>query len=171
MAYEGDFLNYCPAVPFDFSNTYAVVVSGSGPNFCGHMLLNVGGYGGRYFHAAGGVYHRPLMMDSLGYTRYLKENKKKEFNRQKLHIPKPFAAQAKLEEIMLKKRLWLVLPNNCVNFVEEIIRAGGNKQGLYTNCPTIGPMEPSVTEQIKSKLVEMDIAGKGVVKLFPGGIR
>jgi hypothetical protein len=178
MAYEGDFLNHCPAKPFDFRDTSAVVVSGSGPNFCGHMLLNVGGYAGKYFHAAGGVYHRPLMMDAFGYARYLKENNKKELNRQRIHIPKPLAAQAKLEEIMIKKRAWLVLPNNCADFVEDIIRAGGSNKGLYLNCPTLEPMQAPITDQVKSKteqvksqLLQMDIAGKGVVKLFPGGMR
>jgi hypothetical protein len=171
MAYEGEFLNHCPAVPFEFRDTSAVVVSGSGPNFCGHMLLNVGGYAGKYFHAAGGVYHRPLMMDAAGYARYLKENNKKELNRRRISIPKPRAAQAKLEELMIKKRVWLVLPNNCANFVEEVIQAGGSKMGLYLNCPTMESMQPPVLDQLKSKLVEMDIAGKGALKIFPGGIR
>src|SRR6516162_4363215 len=63
MVYEGQPMNVCNAELFNFGDTYAVVVSGGGANahgteklnkfICGHLLLNVGGQGGRYFHVAG----------------------------------------------------------------------------------------------------------------------
>jgi len=43
MAYEGETMRECPPDPYNFSDTFAVVVSGDGPNFCGHLILNVGG--------------------------------------------------------------------------------------------------------------------------------
>ena len=49
MKYLGEQMLSCPLNAFDFSNTYAVVVSGDGPNFCGHLLLNVGGTGACIF--------------------------------------------------------------------------------------------------------------------------
>jgi hypothetical protein len=30
---------------------------------------------------------------------------------------------------------WWVLPYNCASFVEDVVRAGGSKAGLYFNCP------------------------------------
>lgn len=41
--YIGDIMHQCLIQPFDFNNTYAIVVSGASWNPCGHMLLNTGG--------------------------------------------------------------------------------------------------------------------------------
>ena len=44
----------CPTIPYNFAETYAVVVSGDGPNFCGHLMLRVGLDGSAmYMHVAG----------------------------------------------------------------------------------------------------------------------
>ncbi len=136
MTYEGVPLNQCPATPFNFSNTYAVVVSGAGPNFCGHLILNVGGMGGKYFHVAG-VRTFPMQMTEDGYRRYLKENGKKELKRFKVTITNPQAAMLKLEQLTSAKWTWGVLPHNCASFVEEVVKAGGSPAGLYTNCPAL----------------------------------
>jgi len=132
MAYDGDYMTFCAA--FDFSRTYAVTVSGAAWNPCGHLLLNTGGRGGYYFHVAE-VRGRPKYMRQSGYERYLKENEKKELSRVSVKVPDPAAANRKLEELLLKKWTWFVLPNNCASFVEDVVQAGGSKAGLYSNCP------------------------------------
>jgi hypothetical protein len=136
MAYEGERLLECPGKGFDFSKTYAVVVSGSGPNFCGHLLLNTGGIGGDYFHVAG-IRTEPRMMTEQGYRRYLKEAGKKELKRFQVTISNPVAATLKLEQLTSEKWTWGVLPHNCASFVEEVVQAGGSTAGLYSNCPAL----------------------------------
>jgi hypothetical protein len=39
--------------------------------------------------------------------------------------------------MMHEKYLWLVVPHNCVNFVETVIQAGGSNAGSWTNLPTL----------------------------------
>ncbi len=119
----------------EFQQMYAVVVSGSFPNPCGHAILNIGGKGGWYFHVASDVYHVPLVMSEQGYQRYLKEARKSEIVRYGVILSNPQAARARLKELLTKKWLWLVLPHNCVSFVEEIAKAGGSQAGMYANCP------------------------------------
>jgi hypothetical protein len=133
--YEGDELNMCLARAFDFNTTTAIVVSGTFPNPCGHMVLKVGGADGHYFHTAGGAYSRPKFMRELGFQRYLRENKKRVLSRRPVPITDPIAAQAKLDQLMATPWRWLVLPNNCASFVEEVVQAGGSNAGLYFNCP------------------------------------
>jgi hypothetical protein len=136
MAYEGEIMNSCPKIPFHFANTFAVVVSGDGPNFCGHLLLNIGGVGGYYLHVAG-VRTYPRIMNQSGYFQYLKENNKKELKRFRVEISKPMSAMLKLEQLLSAKWQWGVLPHNCASFVEEIVEAGGSTAGLYSNCPAL----------------------------------
>ena len=52
--YEGDRMILCPLDITDF----AVVVSGDGPNFCGHTLLHIGDRW--YVHVAGGYSVEPF---------------------------------------------------------------------------------------------------------------
>jgi hypothetical protein len=137
--YHGDVMLQCPLKPWDFKHCCAVVVSGDGINFCGHTLLHTGG--DWYFHVAG-VNDVPKFMRESGYQRYLKENGKHEIRRWIVKLPNPAGAHAKLEELLTKQWLWLVLPHNCANFVEEVVRAGGSKAGMYFNCPTVEPFVP-----------------------------
>lgn len=137
--YEGDIMVQCLLKPFDFQNTRAVVVSGYGINFCGHTLLYTGG--GWYFHVAA-VHGVPRFMREDGYQRYLKENGKHEIRRWAVKIPNPAGAYRKLEELLAKQWLWLLLPHNCASFVEEVVQAGGSKAGMYFNCPTVEPFIP-----------------------------
>ena len=134
--YEGDELNVCMARAFDFNITTAIVVSGDALNPCGHMMLKVGGVNGYYFHTAGGIHARPKFMQEAGFQRYLRECRKRVISRRPIAITDPMAAQAKLDELMSKKWTWMIVPNNCASFVEEIVRAGGSDAGLYFNCPT-----------------------------------
>ena len=140
MGYEGDVLTFCPA-DVDFSTVYAVVVSGAWANPCGHALLFVPKVGatasddGYYFQVAQ-AYGLPRYMRAEGYARYLTENKKKELTRYAVAIPKPDLSYMKLVNLMGKKWVWGVLPNNCAAFVEDVVRAGGSSAGLYSNCPS-----------------------------------
>ena len=92
MAYEGEELNFCPPLMFDFSKTFAILVSGDGPNKWGHLLLNTGGVGGNYFQIAG-LATRPRYMDEAGYRRYLSETGKTELKRISVFITRPEDAQ------------------------------------------------------------------------------
>lgn len=134
--YDGDEMILCPLDFSDFNHTCAVVVSGYGPNFCGHTLLHVGD--SWYFHVAGG-YRVPKFMHESGYQRYLKENVKREIRRWIVKLPNPRGAHLKLHELLKKPWLWGVLPHNCASFVEEVLQAGGSKAGMYLNCPSAEP--------------------------------
>ncbi len=132
--YNGDVLNYSPARSYDFSRSYAIVVSGASWNPCGHMVLNVGGHDGWYFHIAERKGY-PRYMGESGYQRYLTENGKVEISRTSVSLTHPQRAMAKLMELLSKKWSWWLLPNNCATFVEEVLQAGGTTAGLYSNCP------------------------------------
>ncbi len=134
--YEGDEMILCPLDYTDFKHTCAVIVSGDGPNFCGHALLHVGD--AWYFHVAGRN-SLPKFMHESGYQRYLKETGKREIRRWIVKLSNPRGAHEKLHDLMEKRWLWLVLPNNCTSFVEEVVRAGGSKAGMYFNCPSAEP--------------------------------
>lgn len=134
--YTGDEMILCPLKTADFKHTCAVIVSGDGINVCGHALLHVGN--GWYSHVAG-KNDLPKFMSESGYMRYLRENGKREIRRWLVPLPNPAGAHKKLEELLAKKWRWLVLPNNCASFVEEIVQAGGSNAGMYMNCPSAEP--------------------------------
>ena len=134
--YLGEIMNQCPIKPFDLKMSRAVIVSGWGINFCGHTLLYTGG--GWYFHVDGWN-SRPWFMREEGYMRYLRENNKREIRRWIVNIPDPIGAHVKLVQLLAEKWQWGILPHNCVNFVEEVVQAGGSSAGMYFNCPSIEP--------------------------------
>lgn len=134
--YNGDEVVINPLKPSDFTHTCAVIVSGDGVNMCGHALLHVGD--SWYFHVAGRN-NLPRFMHESGYMRYLKENGKREYGRWIITLPNPAGAHRKLDELLAKKWLWLVVRDNCVSFVEEVVQAGGSKAGMYFNCPAAEP--------------------------------
>jgi len=148
MAYEGDILDACGTINIDFASTSIVAVSGDGPNVCGHLIMYVGGRGGYYFHVAG-VHNYPHYMNESGYRRYLRETGKTELRRRQVELPNPNGAMLYLEGLMAEKWTWMVLPNNCVSFVEEIIRAGGGAWGSYSNCPGVATA-PTPSQQIQN---------------------
>jgi hypothetical protein len=141
MAYAGEVLNQCGLISVDLSSVTLVAVSGDGPNVCGHLLLQAGnGAGGIYFHVA--EFHGPpRYMTADGYQRYLREAGKMELRRVALSLPNPQGAMMFLEKIMSEDWLWLALPNNCVTFVEEVIKAGGGKWSSMSNCPSVATQE------------------------------
>jgi hypothetical protein len=132
--YVGETLLACEA--YDFTTTFAVVVSGDGPNVCGHLLLNTGGIGGSYFHIAERKGY-PRRMSEDGYRRYLAENGKKELKRFKVAVANPDGANTMLNQLTANIWSWWVLPHNCASFVEEVVEAGGSAAGLYSNCPAL----------------------------------
>jgi len=135
MAYDGEILNACGLIHPDFTETYVVAVSGDGPNVCGHLLI-YDATGGYYFHVFG-VAGYPLYMDDGGYRRFLATNSKTELRRRKVELPNPAGARDFIERCLADTWVWLVLPHNCVAFVEAVIAAGGGSWGSYSNCPVI----------------------------------
>lgn len=131
MSYIGMYLNHCNVFPYGWDYTRLVVVSGDGPNICGHALINVASF---YFHIAG-AFNRPCYMTESGYRQYLEAGGKTELFRRVIHLPNPEGAQRKLEALSVEPWLWLGIPNNCVSYVEEILQAGGANEALLSNCP------------------------------------
>ena len=136
MGYCGEVMSACGVINIDFSSTNIVAVSGDGPNICGHTLLNTGSRGGYYFHVAG-LYDYPRYMSETDYRQYLDEAGKNELNRVSIEISDPTSALLYLEGTMSNKWFWMVLPNNCVSFVEEVLKAGGSNWSSVTNCPVL----------------------------------
>ena len=134
--YLGDVMLHCLVSPSAFQHCCAVIVTGDPGNPCGHSLLHTGG--GWYFHVAGG-HTVPRFMSEGGYKRYLRENGKQEIRRWPIKVPDPVGAHRKMQELLARQWLWLGIPQNCVSFVEEIVRAGGSKAGMYFNCPSAEP--------------------------------
>jgi hypothetical protein len=133
MSYVGIHLDSCQAVPFNWADTWLVVVSGDGPNVCGHALLRAGVF---YFHIAGPL-NRPYFMTEQKYHQYSLEGRKRELFRRKIILPYPAGAQRKLEDLSINRWLWLGIPNNCVSYVEEILEAGGADDSIVSNCPVL----------------------------------
>jgi hypothetical protein len=131
MSYIGMHLDSCNAIPFNWHDTSLVVVSGDGPNICGHALIRAGWY---YFHIAG-LAARPYYMQRSGYARYLAEGGKTELFERRVYLTDPEGAQRKLEELSARQWYWFGIPNNCVTYVEEIFFAGGANEALLSNCP------------------------------------
>jgi hypothetical protein len=131
MAYLGERLLQCNAVSFNWAQAHLVVVSGSGPNLCGHALINAGIV---YFHVDG-INDYPWFMPEVGYRRYLKENGKREVFRRKVQLTNPLGAQQKLEELSVRRWRWMIVPHNCASYVEEIFAAGGSEDSIVSNCP------------------------------------
>lgn len=157
MAYEGELLDSCGVINIDFSKVTIVAVSGAGPNVCGHLLLRVDSGGGYYFHAAtgdqwGGMKGYPRYMTETGFQKYLKDNNKIVLRQIPMTLPNPNGAFQYLEKLMSERWTWLVLPNNCVAFVEEILSAGGATWTSASNCPSIGTA-PTISNRIQDFLI------------------
>ena len=132
MPYEGDYLDDCAALNFDEHAIEAVIVSGEYWNPYGHVLLNCGGEGGYYFHAAT-VRSRPKYLDEAGFQRYLQESDKKVRRRIPFCLPYPQAAKRRWQELMSQVWRWSLFERNCARFVEEVLWAGGAPVLLETN--------------------------------------
>jgi hypothetical protein len=134
MPYLGETVRQCFTVLLPFEDTYVVVVSGK--TSCGHMLLNVGGKCGQYFHFTGpSRCDLPLAMNAQGYRRYLRENGKREVSRTRIQVPDPVGASRKLEELLASRWCTLLVEHNCVDFVSQVTQAGGGPE-VPGFCPT-----------------------------------
>ena len=156
MSYQGEELKKVPD-NLSFSMIYAVIVSGDGPNPCGHALLYVPfqkelSAGGGYYFQIAGVYKYPHIMDQKGYARYIDENGKDELSRYGVYLKNPDGAKKKLESLVGEKWAWAVLPNNCAAFVEDVAKAGGSSAGLWSNCPSREKFERPFHETIPEKI-------------------
>ena len=100
-------------------------MSGDRPNFCGHMMLRVDSY---YFHISG-VYNYPMYMMVSEFDKYLNRMEKQNYVRTKRLLKNKNTARDKLRSLLSEKWLWLIVPNNCTGFVEEVIGAGENDFG------------------------------------------
>lgn len=149
--WSGDEWNGRDLGKLDWSQAAFVVVSGSKTNPCGHAMLYVGGGFGHYFHVPGipKIYDRPRYVAGSEFQRYLASNGKKEVGRRRIPIPCPPAAEAKLFQLMKTKWPYLLLPSNCVSFIQDIARAGGNFWD-FANCPNL---EPLAWEWLQKKVV------------------
>jgi hypothetical protein len=144
MTYEGEILLECPS-DIDFTNVWAVVVSGDKLNPCGHMLFCCGtsSTDSWYFHVAGqgvgelgGIWGYPkFMRGDSNFYKYLASNGKREIRRLNAKITNPIGAYNKLIEHMASKWFWGVLLNNCVVFARDIVVAGGGSVDVLLNCP------------------------------------
>lgn len=158
MAYAGEVLNQCGLIEIDFDEVQVIAVSGDGPNVCGHMLLHTGrDRGGYYFHVAE-LNGFPRYMNDSGYRRYLRESGKTELRRLPVKVPNPSGALSYLEGLMANKWTWLVIPNNCVAFVEDALAAGGATWASTSNCPAVA-VAPTIRQRVEGYLngLEADI--------------
>jgi hypothetical protein len=155
MEYNAVLLNQYGALSIDCSNIAVVAVSGDSPNICGHLLLHIlGRGGGHYFHVSE-FRLRPKYMNESGYRRYLHEAGKVEIRRRYLSLPNPSGALHYLDNLVANKWMWLVLPNNCVAFVEEVIRAGGGTWSSYSNCPDVATSD-TISQHIQRFLGQLE---------------
>ena len=163
MAFEGNALDACGVIEINCAETYIVAVSGDGPNVCGHMLLYAGPRNGAgYYYQVAGIHGYPRYMDEGGYQQYLREANKTELRRVRVSLPNTQGAQTYLEHLLSGKWTWLVVPNNCVAFVEQVLQAGGLNWGSYSNCPVIATAA-TVSERLQSFYNSME---KSIYQLY-----
>lgn len=88
-----------------------------------------------------------MYMDGAGFRRYLTETGKRELLRRTVKLPNPAGALIYLESLLAEKWTWMVLPHNCVAFVEEVIKAGGGTWSSYSNCLAV-----AITDDVSERM-------------------
>ena len=149
LGYAGIFFN-------DFSSlrineVEVVVVSGDGPKICGHMLLFAKPF---YFHVAA-IRDYLYYFRSNEFQRYIAENNKVELFRLKRSLHKTELAKNKLKTLLHKKWIWGVIPNNCADFVEDVVGAGEGDLNLISNCPT--KLKSVIHHEIKARQLQSNL--------------
>ena len=160
MAYSGDYLSKATLPLLTLRDTAVVAVSGDGPNICGHLLLYTADAGGLYFHVDE-LQGYPKFMNAAGYQRYLRESGKTELRRRSVPLSRPADAVKHLTKLLCQEWTWLVLPNNCVAFCEDVIKAGGGTWGSYSNCPVVATAD-TLQERINGFFRQMNQGISGI---------
>jgi hypothetical protein len=139
MAFDGAPITTLAGLQLTHASCELLIVSGSGPNIAGHMLMELPARAGgtkSVFHI-GAVRDYPYWMASSDYPRYLKEAGKTEIGRKFISLPKPGDAEIDLAKAIRTKWTWGGIINNCVSFCEEYIDAGGSEWSMWTNAPAV----------------------------------
>lgn len=122
----------------DFSRAALVLVTGTMPNTCGHILLYVGGSTGHYFHFNGpSLFDYPKYLTEPEYRAFLRAEGKTELMRRRAEIRHSDRAATKLHELMNGKWLSFLISHNCASFAGEVLRAGGNFYTIPDHCPVM----------------------------------
>jgi hypothetical protein len=131
---NGSEMDACDVKLFRFKEVYLIVVTGQGPNICGHSLLNFGGKDGFYVHVTG-IVEKPRIMSESQYQTYLRAYTKQELLREKINLGFPEKSISYLEKLLSEDWNYKLLFHNCSHFVEKILQAGGYSIYIPTHCP------------------------------------
>lgn len=138
MSINGHVLKGCDISLFKSWEFEIIVVTGSKINFCGHILLKIGGPFGYYVHVPGpqlGRVEPPHYLSEAEYKNYLVGYRKKELLRKAIHVPYPMGALRRMEQLLSENWNYLLVTSNCVTFVEEILKHGRFFLSIRANCP------------------------------------
>ena len=125
-----------------WDNATMVIVSGDRGNNCGHALLRIGEPGDQqYFHTDSG-YGQPFHMNEEGFQTYLQKQGKTQLHEEPISVRNPEATHKALNDSLSNKYLWTGLPTNCVTYIENIIRKGGEPGYDPYNCPKLNMPHP-----------------------------
>jgi len=135
-----------------WDNANMVVVSGSGPNACGHAMLSIGEPGDRHYFHTDALRDKPFYMDEAGYQTYLQQEGKTQLHEEPIPIKNPQATHQALNDSLTQKHLWTGLPTNCVTYIEGVVRQGGQTDYDPYNCPKLNiprPPAPPLEDALK----------------------
>lgn len=125
-----------PLPSIDFSKASLVLVTGTPPNSCGHVLLYAGN--GHYFHFNGpSIFDYPKYLSENEYRSFLRSENKQELLRRKANISFPDKAAFRLLQLLNGKWLTFLVSHNCASFAGEILRAGGDRHSIPDHCPAM----------------------------------
>lgn len=133
--YDGEEISYCDPNAFASGRGEVVVVSGDGINICGHVLLNVVGFG--YRHLRGETARPRYLRTSLGFDRYLRENQKRVYGRYSFEFSSPACATRRYCHLIAEYWKYGLIRHNCASFVRSILSAGGISGNFPVQCPNL----------------------------------
>jgi hypothetical protein len=124
-----------------------VIVSGSGPNVFGHMLLCFDTIKGFYVHVHRAGKHKPnVICGADAFQYYLKKENKTVLDIIEINdMTDKNAAREKLKKRLMNKYFWGAATHNCAEFAATIVQAGGSK---YTaKCWLPSEMKKEMTNE------------------------
>lgn len=131
--YQGRHINMCVKNAFVRGRVEVIIVNGTFPNYCGHALLNVQGYG--IVHISG-MFKKPYFLAHFEeFHRYLRDNNKTVLDRYNFVLPNPDGASRRFYQLTYEPWRWLGLVHNCATFIRDILAAGGIASFYPANCP------------------------------------